>query len=55
MTFASATQFHVYLTWGQCLFSIGLNCVFNVKALVGTFNKEKVLVGAFSVIYNFTD
>ena len=22
MTFASATQFHVYLQWGQCLFSI---------------------------------
>ena len=22
MTFASASQFHVYLPWGQCLFSI---------------------------------
>ena len=27
-----------------------LNSVFNVKALVGTFNQEKALVGAFSVI-----
>ena len=27
-----------------------LNSVFNVKALAGAFNQEKVLVGAFSVI-----
>ena len=27
-----------------------LNCVLNVKALVGAFNQEKALVGAFSVI-----
>ena len=27
-----------------------LNSVLNVKALVGAFNQEKVLVGAFSVI-----
>ena len=27
-----------------------LNSVLNVKALVGAFNKEKALVGAFSVI-----
>ena len=27
-----------------------LNSVFNVKALVGAFNQEKALVGAFSVI-----
>ena len=27
-----------------------LNSVLNVKALVGTFNKEKALVGALSVI-----
>ena len=45
---ASRTQFHVYLPWGQCLFS--LNSVLNVKALVGAFNQEKALVGAFSVI-----
>ena len=29
-----------------------LNSVLNVKALVGTFNQEKDLVGAFSVIKN---
>ena len=27
----------------------------NVKALVAAFNKEKALVGAFSVMYNFAD
>ena len=46
MIIASATQFHVYLQWGQCPFS----SVLNVKALVGAFNQEKALVGAFSVI-----
>ena len=49
MTFASASQFHVYLSWGQRLFN-GLNGVLNVEVLVGAFNQEKVLVGAFSVI-----
>ena len=29
-----------------------LNSVLNVKALVGAFNQEKALVGAFSVITN---
>ena len=29
-----------------------LNIVLNVKAQVGTFNQEKTLVGAFSVITN---
>ena len=38
MTFESATQFHVYLPWGQRLLSIV------------SFNQEKALVGAFSVI-----
>ena len=42
MTFASASQFHFYLPWDSVL---------NVKALVGAFNQEKALVGAFSVIY----
>ena len=28
----------------------GLNSVLNVKAVVATFNQEKALVGAFSVI-----
>ena len=45
MIIVSRTQFHVYLPWGQCLFS-----VLNVKALVGAFNQEKALVEAFSVI-----
>ena len=49
MTFASATQLHVYLLWDQCPFSC-LNSVLNVKALVGTFNQVKALVGALSVI-----
>ena len=39
MSFMSASQFHIYLSWGQCLF-----------IMVGTFNQEKALVGAFSVI-----
>ena len=39
MIIASGTQFHVYLPWGKCLLSI-----------VGAFNQEKALVGAFSVI-----
>ena len=45
MIIALGTQFHVYLSWGQHPFS-----VLNVKALVGAFNQEKALVGAFSVI-----
>ena len=34
---------------GICLAQC-LNSVLNVKALVGAFNQEKALVGAFSVI-----
>ena len=54
MTFASGSQFHVYLPWGQCPFGIvSFNSVLNVKALVEAFNQEKALVvGAFSVIVN---
>ena len=37
MIFASATQFHIYLPWGQCLFSIV--SVLNVKVLVGAFSR----------------
>ena len=38
----------VYLPWvNACLHS-----VLNVKALVGAFNQEKALEGAFSVITN---
>ena len=42
MIIVLASQFHVYLLWGQR--------VLNVKALEGVFNHEKALVGAFSVI-----
>ena len=45
-----ASYLDVPLLWVQRLFSIGLNSVLNVKALVGAFNQEKALVGAFSVI-----
>ena len=50
MTFALAFEFHVYLLWGQRLFSIVSYSVLNVKVLVGAFNQEKALVEAFSVI-----
>ena len=42
----------VYLPWRQHLFSMCLNSVLilNAKVLVGGFNQEKALVGAFSVI-----
>ena len=47
MITVSAFQFYrgvnVRLAW--CL-----NIILNVKVLVGTFNQEKALVGAFSVI-----
>ena len=43
MIIVSVSQFHVYLPWGQHLFSI-------VSFLVGNFNQEKAIVGAFSVI-----
>ena len=37
--------------WNIALFT-RFNLVINVKALVGAFNQEKALVGAFSVITN---
>ena len=46
MTYASASQFHVYLLRG-------LNSVLNVKALEGAFNQEEALEGAFSVIMKY--
>ena len=49
MTFASGTQFHVYRGVNTRLAKC-LNSVLNVKAVVGAFNQEKALVGAFSVI-----
>ena len=46
MTFASGSQYHVYLLWSvECL-----NSVSNVKALVEAFNQVKAIIGAFSVI-----
>ena len=52
MIFVSMSQYHVYLLWvGACLVWC-LKIVLNVKALVGAFNQEKDLVGAFSVITN---
>ena len=50
MTFASALQFHVHILWIDICLAQCLNGVLNVKALVGAFNQEKALVGAFSVI-----
>ena len=47
MTFASATQFHVYLPWVWVK-----ACFLNVKAIVAAFNQKKALAGAFSVIRN---
>ena len=47
MVIALGTQFHIYLLWGQRLC---LKSVLNVKEVVATFNQEKALVGAFSVI-----
>ena len=38
MTFETGAQFNVYL---------------NVKALVGAFNQEKALIGAFPVIVKY--
>ena len=47
MIFALDSQFHVYLQWvNTCLAC--LNSGLNVKALVGVFNQENALVGAFS-------
>ena len=50
MTFASLSQFHVYLPWLNTWFEKCLNSVLNVKALIGTFNQEKAIVEDFSVI-----
>ena len=49
MTIASASQFHIYLPWVNARSAKCFHSVFNVKALVGAFNQEKALVGAFSV------
>ena len=50
MIIVLASQFYVYLPCvGTCL-AVCLNSVLNVLALVGAFNQEKAIVGAFSVI-----
>ena len=49
MIFASTSNFHIYLLWDNSHLAKCLNSVLNVKALVGVFNQEKALVGAFSV------
>ena len=51
MVNALASQFHIYFYHGvnNCLAKF-LNCVLNVKVLVGAFDQEKALVEAFSVI-----
>ena len=50
MIFVSGTQFHIYLPCLGARLAKCFNSVLNVKALVGAFNQEKALVGAFSVI-----
>ena len=53
MTFVQASQFHIYLPWVNACLAQCLNSVLNVNMLVGTFNQEKALVGAFCVSTNF--
>ena len=50
MSFASASQFHVYLPWHSACLAKCLNSALNVKALVATFNQERAQAGAFSVM-----
>ena len=45
------SHYHYILTKGNAC----LNSVLNVKAQVGTFHKEKALVGTFSVICNLCE
>ena len=44
------SEFHIYLEWVNAHLQKCLNRFLNVKTLVGTFNQEKALVGAFPVI-----
>ena len=48
LTVGSTPVKHSVLIVNACVLIV--NSVLNVKALVGTFNQEKVLVGAFSVL-----
>ena len=45
-----ANQTHVYLPRINICLASCLNSIRNVKALIGTFNQERALVGVFSVI-----
>ena len=49
---ASVSQFQGYLLLVNTHLAWCLNSDLNVKSLVGAFNQEKALVGAFSVITN---
>ena len=48
MTIAPESQFYIFFYRYRLMPVYPI--VFNVKVLVGTFNQEKVVVGAFSVI-----
>ena len=50
MIFVKATHFHIYLLSLSACLAQCLSSVLNVKVVVGAFNQEKALVGAFSVI-----
>ena len=43
---------HILLPWVNTRLACCLNRLLNVKDLVGTFNQEKALIEAFSVITN---
>ena len=48
-------QFHMYLLWVNVCYVLIVLSVVNVKGLVGTFNHEMSLVGAFSVNVNLRE
>ena len=50
MIFALASKFHVYLPCLGTRLAYDLSRFLNVKALLGAFNQEKAIAGAFSVI-----
>ena len=47
---AFLSQFRVYLPWVNAHLAHCPNSVLTMKALLGTCNQEKALVGAFSMI-----
>ena len=50
ISYDSCVGIPILLCFGTCLALCLNSFVLNVKALVGSFNQEKALVGAFSVI-----